>query len=129
MDYKKNNKWRKKNLTSSFKNALEGTLHIINHHYNARLIFLCALLAVTLGFYLKISRLELFLLGVTIMLVFITEVINTLIEDMADLINEEFHPRIKIIKDVAAGVVLVAVFFSLGVGYFMFGFRLINLWK
>jgi len=119
--------WRRCDLAFSFKNALNGVWHIINHHYNARIIFLFAFLAVALGFYLKVSKLEMFVLGVTIMLVFITEVINTLIEDIANLINEEFHPKIKLIKDISAGVVLAAVLFSLGVGYFIFAGRILNL--
>ncbi len=119
---------RKKGLRSSFRNALKGVYYIINHHYNARLIFLLAVLAVSLGLYFRVSRLEMFVVGVTIMLVFITEVINTLIEEMTDLIANEFHPKIKIIKDVAAGVVLVAVLFSLGVGYFIFGKYILGLY-
>jgi len=65
--------------------------------------------------------------GFTVMLVFITEVINTVIEDIADLINEEYHQKIKVIKDATAGVVLVSVFFSLFVGYFVFIERLLGL--
>ena len=113
--------WRERNLIASIGNALRGIAHILNHHYNARLIFLSSIFAVLLGFYLQVSNLEMFVLGVAAMVLFIAEVINTIIEDVVNLITQEFHPQIKIIKDVAAGVVLVAVFFSLGVGYFIFG--------
>lgn len=125
----KDDTWQNDNFFFSFLNAIRGIIHIINHHYNARLIFLFAVLAVLAGFYLKISRLEMFVLGSTVMTVFITEVINTVIEDIADLINKDFHPKIKIVKDVAAGVVLVAALFSLCVGYFIFVERILGLRK
>lgn len=121
--------WKNENLFNSIKNALVGIRHILQSHYNARLIFLSAILAVALGFYFGISNLEMFVLGVAIMIVFIAEVINTLVEDLSNLITEEFHPRIKIIKDVAAGVVLVAVFFSAILGYCVFIRRVLALWK
>ena len=123
------NNWGNQGLFYSVKNALRGVSHILNHHYNARLIFLFAIFAVVFGIYLGISKLEMFVLGVAIMLVFIAEVINTIVEDITDLITLEFHPRVKIIKDVAAGVVLVAVFFSLILGYGIFIKRLITLWR
>ncbi len=122
------NHWRRGGIFFSLKNALNGIVHIVNHHRNARIIFFFSLAVAFAGFYLKISRLEMFVLGFTIMLVFITEVINTVIEDIANLISEDFHYKIKIIKDVAAGVVLAAVLFSLCVGYFIFGERILG-WR
>ena len=121
--------WRKASLIYSIKNALSGILHIFSHHYNARLIFLSEIFAILLGFYLEISKLEIFVLGVAMMIVFFAEVINTIVEDITNLITLEFHPRIKIIKDVAAGVVLVAIFFSVIMGYFIFMNRILALWK
>lgn len=129
MNIKEEDNWRKKGLLCSIKNALGGVWHILNHHYNARLIFLFAIVSVLVGFYLKISNLEIFVLGVAIMIVFIAEVINTIIEDLSNLITREFNPKIKIIKDVAAGVVLVAVFFSGILGFFIFLNRIMALWK
>lgn len=121
--------WKNPNLLSSLRHAFNGILHILNHHYNARLIFLFYIFAILLGFYLQISNLELFVLGVAMMVVFIAEVINTIIEDVVNLITREFHPQVKIIKDVAAGVVLVAIAFSLVLGYCVFMKRIIIVWK
>lgn len=42
------------------------------------------------------------------MLVIITEVINTAIEEAINLYTKEFHPIAKIAKDVAAGAVVLA---------------------
>lgn len=121
--------WKSEDLFCSLKNALCGVRHILTHNYNARLIFLFAIFVVLYGLCLRITKLEMFVLNVAIMAVFIAEVINTIVEDVTDLITIEFHPKIKIIKDVAAGVVLVAVIFSLVLGYFVFMERILRLWK
>src|SRR3989338_1926818 len=121
--------WENENLWESVKDAYAGIFHILARHRNARTIFLSAILILAMGFYLKISNLELFVLGVATMVVFIAEVINTLIEDLSDLITREYNPKIKLIKDVAAGVVLVAVGFALSLGYFVFFNRILALWK
>lgn len=121
--------WENENLWESVQDAFRGVRHILTHHRNARIIFLSAIFNVVVGLYLKISNLELFVLGVAIMVVFIAEVINTLIEDLSDLITREYNPKIKLIKDVAAGVVLVAVGFALALGYFVFFNRILALWK
>ena len=82
-----NDGWKNQNLISSLRHALNGIRHILNHHYNARLIFLFFIFAILLGFYLQISNLEMFVLGVAMIVVFIAEVINTIIEDMVNLIT------------------------------------------
>ena len=45
-----------------------------------------------------------------------TELINTAIETLADHLNPQRHPQIRIVKDCAAGAVLIAVLGALGVG-------------
>jgi len=44
------------------------------------------------------------------------ELLNTAIEELADQLHPEVHPRIRLVKDCAAGAVLVAVCGALGVG-------------
>ncbi|NJD03498.1 MAG: phosphatase PAP2 family protein, partial [Ruminiclostridium sp.] len=50
----------------------------------------------------------------------ICELFNTAMEVLVDTIIEVFHPKAKIIKDTAAGAVLISTFFSLIVAYFIF---------
>jgi diacylglycerol kinase (ATP) len=47
------------------------------------------------------------LVGITVALVLAAELINTALEHLADHLHPEQHPRIKIVKDCAAGAVLV----------------------
>ena len=51
----------------------------------------------------------------TVMLVLAAELINTAMENLADHLHPEQHPRIKVVKDCAAGAVLVVSIGALGV--------------
>ncbi|WP_448384779.1 diacylglycerol kinase family protein, partial [Fervidobacterium sp.] len=50
-----------------------------------------------------------------------SELVNTIIEHLMNLYSKEYHPVIKIVKDVSAGVVLWATLFSVTVGIMVFG--------
>ncbi|MFM2326878.1 MAG: hypothetical protein RIR31_1080, partial [Bacteroidota bacterium] len=45
---------------------------------------------------------------------------NTAIEKLCDIVHKDFHPQIKIIKDMAAGAVLIAAISSLITGVIIF---------
>jgi diacylglycerol kinase len=45
---------------------------------------------------------------------------NSVMERFCDMVTTGFHPKIKVIKDVAAGAVLVAALFSLIIGLVIF---------
>jgi diacylglycerol kinase (ATP) len=72
------------------------------------------------GFYFNITSAEwLMLLGVSA-LVLSLEALNTSIEKLCDLYSTEENDKIKIIKDIAAGAVLVASLFAGIVGLLIF---------
>lgn len=54
------------------------------------------------------------------MTVLISELINTLSEEICNLISEEYNEKIKYIKDLAAGMVLVSAIFSAIIGLIIF---------
>lgn len=47
------------------------------------------------------------LVGLTVALVLAAELFNTALENLIDHVHPEQHPRIKVVKDCAAGAVLV----------------------
>ena len=53
-------------------------------------------------------------------MVLIAEMVNTALESMTDLIEEKYHVKAKIAKDVSAGMVLVSAISSLIVGLIIF---------
>lgn len=87
---------------------------------NMRIHFLAALFMMLLAIYLNFSALELLILCVTITLVLIAEMLNTMLELVVDMIKSEFHPLARIVKDVGAGAVLLAAINAVIVGYLLF---------
>ncbi len=73
-----------------------------------------------LGIYFRINRYEMSILGMVILLVISSEMINTAIEEMVNLITSERKKEAKIAKDVAAGMVLVAAVGAAIIGSLIF---------
>jgi diacylglycerol kinase (ATP) len=97
--------------------AIEGIIYAVKTERHMRYHLIAALAALVLGLILNISRLEFTLLSMAIILVLVTEMLNTAIETTVDMISEEFHPKAKIAKDIAAGVVLTASIGSIMLAY------------
>jgi len=110
----------RRRLFESFNYAIEGFMYVLKTQKNMRLHFLIAVIALLLGFYLNFSKLEFIILLLTITFVLITEMFNTGVELVIDLITNEFHPLARIIKDILAGAVLVASVNAVFVGYLLF---------
>ncbi|HVQ43408.1 MAG TPA: diacylglycerol kinase family protein [Candidatus Saccharimonadia bacterium] len=96
------------NLIDGMMHALHGVKHVFEHERNARVHLAFAVLAFLLGVMLRLSGAELAAVFFAVILVFLAEIFNTAIERTLDLIDMEENPRIKLIKDMAAGAVLVA---------------------
>ncbi|MDD5044677.1 MAG: diacylglycerol kinase family protein [Candidatus Omnitrophica bacterium] len=116
-------------LKKSFSYAFQGLWYMFLCHRNMRIILLSGILAVSLGLYLEITRIEFIILLVTISVVFIAEMFNTAIELIIDMFTEKYHVLLKIIKDISAGVVLIACLNAVAVGYFLFFKRIVFIFK
>jgi len=108
----------------SLKLAVNGIAYLFLYHRNMRIIFTLGIAAFILGLYFKLSGTELVALCITITLVFVAEIFNTAIEMMMDLVKVRYHTLIKLIKDIAAAVVLLASLNAVAVGYILFVRRL-----
>lgn len=109
-----------KSLSKSFGYALEGFLHTLRYNRNLRIHLAIALAVVILSIFFRINKYEMSILGVAILLVISSEMINTSIEEMVNLITQEHRKEAKIAKDVAAGMVLVASMGSVIIGLLIF---------
>jgi diacylglycerol kinase len=109
-----------KSLVKSFGYALEGFLHAFKHNRNLRIHLAIALVVVIASIFFNINKYEMSILGITILLVISSEMINTAIEEMVDLITQEHKKEAKVAKDVAAGMVLVVALGSVIVGIVIF---------
>jgi diacylglycerol kinase (ATP) len=88
--------------------AIEGVIYSVKTQRHMRYHLVAALLALLVSLLVNISRAEFIVLSMAIILVLVTEMLNTALEVTIDMISEEFHPKAKVAKDIAAGVVLVA---------------------
>jgi len=112
--------FKTRSFKESFKNATYGIFYLFFHHRNMRIIFLLGILAFLLGIYFKLKGIELVILCITITTVFMAEIFNTAIEKLMDMVSTQYHQTIKLIKDIAAAVVLISCLNSLAVGYVLF---------
>jgi len=110
----------KPSLLKSFGYAFEGLFHAIKNSRNFKIHLMFALIVIFFAIFLKITSFEKEILGIMILLVILSEMINTAIEEMVDLITTEHRREAKIAKDVAAGMVLVAALGSVTLGTFIF---------
>jgi len=111
---------RRTSLLQSFNWAFDGIVHALRRERNMWIHFGTAVLVLVAALFFSLARLEVVALFVAISLVLITEMLNTAIEHVVDLVTDELDPRAKIAKDVAAGAVLVATVNALAVAYLVF---------
>jgi diacylglycerol kinase len=104
----------------SFVYAFHGVLHVFKHERNARVHLMGAVLAFLLGVWLRVSDTELAAVFFAVILVFLAEIFNTAVERTLDLIDPHENPRVKIIKDMSAGAVLVAAAAAVMIGIAIF---------
>lgn len=100
-----------KKLLRSFTYAFQGIKTGLSLDQNLRLHTFIAGIVLIVTYFLKVSKEEFLIVLLAIVFVLFTELINTAIEEMTNLIIKEHSQEAKIAKDVAAaGVLLSAVF-------------------
>lgn len=108
----------KKNRTyrDSFKFAFQGIKTAFQEERNMRVHVMSGAAVLIIALVLPVTRYEWLWLILVSYLVFVMELINTVAENVVDLITEEYHPIAKKVKDMAAAVVLVTASFAVLVG-------------
>ena len=76
-------------------------------HKSVRLQFLLGALALLVGFILKLTYMEWIAFVLCIGMVLAAELLNTAVEFLCNCITTQFDSRIKTIKDISAGAVLL----------------------
>jgi undecaprenol kinase/diacylglycerol kinase (ATP) len=96
--------------------ALEGIDDAISTQRHLRIHIVVAGFVALCGMLLGLPYVDLALLLMAIMLVVITELLNTAVELTVDLVSPTLHPIAGRAKDIAAGAVLIAALASAAVG-------------
>jgi diacylglycerol kinase len=100
--------------------AFSGLAYTFKSQLNFKVHVSIAILVAISGYCFKLSSSEWLWIIASVGLVLMTELINTAIEQLVDLVSPEIHPKAKIIKDAAAGAVLVAAITAAGIGLVIF---------
>ena len=103
----------------SFKYAVRGLSNVIRYENNAKVHLLATITVLIAGFYLRVSFRDWCLLVIAIAIVWITETVNTAIEKLVDLVAPQYNEKAGVVKDIAAGAVLVASIAALLIGLFI----------
>ena len=104
----------------SLKFALKGMWILITTEDSIKAQLFIALIATILGFYFDISNTEWMIQFLAIGLVLVAESLNTAVEEVADFIHPDYHKKIGLIKDIAAGAPSFAAFISLIISGFIY---------
>jgi len=116
--------FRFRGFTESLKLASIGIIYLLRYHRNMRIIFLSGAAAFILGIYFELNGIELVVLLITITLVFVAEIFNTAIELIIDTSIKKYHTLVKLVKDIAAAVVLITSLNAIAVGCILFAKKL-----
>lgn len=116
-----------KNRFGSFKFAFNGLCSLLKNEHNSRIHLLAAIIAIAMGIILKINNIEWSLLVIVIGVVFLSELLNSSLESLADVIEPEWNEQIRKAKDYTAAVVLISAIISVIVGGLIFIPKILNL--
>jgi diacylglycerol kinase (ATP) len=111
----------------SFKHAFDGLKVFYLTEQNSWIHTLFALLAIVIGFVIKISITEWLFVIFAIGSVFLAEIFNSAIEHLANAFTQEQNQKIKIVKDLAAGAVLITAFTAIVIAVVIFIPKIISI--
>ncbi len=108
---------RSRSLPDAFRFAFAGWWYVLRTQRNARIHALASVLVVGLAWWLQLQPVEWALLILAMGLVWLTELLNTALEAIVDLVSPEIHPLAKASKDVGAAAVLIASLAAAVIGF------------
>ena len=106
---------------SSFRYAFAGWRYLLQTQRNSWIHLTLTFLAFALALWLKLPRRDWAILLLTMMAVWIAELMNTAIEAIVDMVMPSPHPLAKVAKDVAAAAVLTGAIGAVLIGLLLFG--------
>lgn len=110
----------------SFKHAFSGLWWAITTQPNFRVHLVLSTIAIYLCWFLEVNSIEWAIVIFTIVLGLGSEMVNTALEAMTDLITKEWRKEAKIAKDVAAGMMLTVAFGAIIVALLILGPKILD---
>jgi diacylglycerol kinase (ATP) len=109
-----------KKLIRSFGYAFKGVAYATTSQLNFRIHLVATIIAIVMGYLLKISIGEWQWIALCITIVLVTEIFNTMVETLVDLVSPDYNEKAGHIKDMSAGAVVIAALFALVTGIIIF---------
>ena len=117
---------KNRNLIESFNNAFQGIWYTIVNERYMKIHLITGTIVILLSLWVRVSKIELTILCLTVSMVICFELINTAVEVVVNIIVDVYHPKAKIIKDVSAGAVFVSAIFSIIIGLLILWDKIIH---
>ncbi len=109
-----------KKLFRSFGFGFSGIKTILKEEHAFKIMFLAAILVIIAMFYFNLPLTQKAVLFTMIILVLILELVNSVIEKVLDFVCSGLNGKVKIIKDVMAGIVLLTSLGAAAIGLLIF---------
>ncbi len=120
-------KYKTQGMFSTFKNAGKGLRLSLKAERNVRIHVVAAFLVILTAIILKMSLTKICILILAISNVMVVEFINTGLEFGLDAVFHNKYSRlVGFAKDISAGAVILASFFSAIIGILLFGSEIIK---
>ena len=116
-----------KKIRNSFKYAIEGIWTSFKKERNMKIHIFIMILVIIAGIILKINKSEWIICIILFAIVIGSELFNTSIETIVDMVMPEKNEKAKIAKDVSAGAVLVVAIGAAIIGLVIFVPRILNI--
>ena len=100
-------------IFNNSKYAIEGLIHAVKTETSFKIELAFALLFFPLIYFLPFELIYKLVLIVTFVIILITELVNSAIENVVDLVTMEKHPLAKSAKDIGATAVLFSLLLHL----------------
>lgn len=100
--------------------SIKGVFWMLKSERNFQLEVLALIVNLFLIVYFKLNSTDAALIILVCFLVLITEALNTAVEKICDFVEPNFNKKIGLIKDIAAGAVILATFLSIIVGILVY---------
>ena len=104
----------------SFPAAFKGLAVALRTENNLKVLTLAAVAVTVLGFIFHISSNEWMMIIFAIALVYVTEILNTALENLVNLVSPGYHETAGKVKDIAAGAALVSTLAAIVIGLLIF---------
>lgn len=117
------NKIKKKGIRrfiASIKNSVNGLIYAYLNEQSLTLHAILTIIVLISGFYFHISKMQWAILVIVMTIIIVTELLNTAIEAVVDMVTDKYNELAKIAKDCASAAAFIASILALGLYLYVF---------